>query len=315
MDLSTRRLRYALEVDRRRSFTAAAEALHLTQQGLSQQVRALERGLGFALFARTTRNVTTTVAGRAYLDRAQQAVRELEAARSAALELVQPTTRLVLGTLPGAAAELTDHLIARLRDAVPAIELELCETPLDDPTAGLTAGRADFAILRAPLDTTGLKLYELFAEPRVVALPAGHALAGRDTVEPADLRAFAVLGLRSPDAIFNGFWTLDDVLGSGALRVTGTTASITQELQTVASGEAISITASAAERLLPFPGVVFRPLANCPPSRVCLAHRADDDRPVVLLAVAACLEAAKERAGTLATLLTIHPVSKPVGKP
>lgn len=50
------------------NFSKAAEELHLSQPGVTSQVRSLEEGLGIALFDRVGRNATLTPAGKA-LDR------------------------------------------------------------------------------------------------------------------------------------------------------------------------------------------------------------------------------------------------------
>jgi len=62
------------------SFTRAAEALDLSRAVVSAQVQALERHLGVALFARTTRRVTLTGDGSAYLLRCRRILEELEVA-------------------------------------------------------------------------------------------------------------------------------------------------------------------------------------------------------------------------------------------
>lgn len=54
------------------SFTAAAESLYVTQSALSQQVKLLEHDVGFALFDHRAHKAMLTVAGRAFLPRAQQ---------------------------------------------------------------------------------------------------------------------------------------------------------------------------------------------------------------------------------------------------
>lgn len=48
------------------SFAKASEECHVAQPAVSQQIRALEKELGFALLNRTTKGVTLTEAGRAY---------------------------------------------------------------------------------------------------------------------------------------------------------------------------------------------------------------------------------------------------------
>ena len=60
-------LEYFESVARNLSFTKASEECHVAQPAVSQQIRALEKELGFALLNRTTKGVTLTEAGRAYL--------------------------------------------------------------------------------------------------------------------------------------------------------------------------------------------------------------------------------------------------------
>ncbi len=61
MNLS--QLRYVVALVRYKSFSAAAEAMYVSQPTLSQQIHALETELGTELFSRTTRTVTPTDAG------------------------------------------------------------------------------------------------------------------------------------------------------------------------------------------------------------------------------------------------------------
>jgi DNA-binding transcriptional LysR family regulator len=62
------------------SFSGAALRLGISPSAVSQSIRALEKRLGVALFNRTTRSVSLTEAGEAYLARVAPAVRELQAA-------------------------------------------------------------------------------------------------------------------------------------------------------------------------------------------------------------------------------------------
>jgi DNA-binding transcriptional LysR family regulator len=68
MDL--RHFRYASLVARERSFTRAAQRLHVAQPALSRQVRLLESELGVELLKRTTHEVELTEAGALLLERA-----------------------------------------------------------------------------------------------------------------------------------------------------------------------------------------------------------------------------------------------------
>lgn len=61
-----------LTIVEKRSFTAAAESLFISQSALSQQIRSLEGHLGFDLFDRRTRQPTLTEAGRSFYERARE---------------------------------------------------------------------------------------------------------------------------------------------------------------------------------------------------------------------------------------------------
>jgi len=73
-------LHYFIAVAEELNFSRAAERLHIAQPPLSQQIRQLEGELGFSLFHRTKRKVELTKAGEAFLEDAQQLLRQLGAA-------------------------------------------------------------------------------------------------------------------------------------------------------------------------------------------------------------------------------------------
>ena len=60
--LDVRRLQVLIELDEHGSFSAAAEALHLTQSAVSQHVAALEREVGLPVVERSTRPIGLTEA-------------------------------------------------------------------------------------------------------------------------------------------------------------------------------------------------------------------------------------------------------------
>uniref|UniRef100_UPI000B00BF77 LysR family transcriptional regulator n=1 Tax=Pseudomonas aeruginosa TaxID=287 RepID=UPI000B00BF77 len=96
-----RHLRYLLAVAEHRNFTRAAEALHVSQPTLSQQVRQLEEQLRVQLLDRSGRSVRPTDAGELYLLHARRALRELEAAQRAIHEVRDLSRgRLRLGMTP-----------------------------------------------------------------------------------------------------------------------------------------------------------------------------------------------------------------------
>jgi len=70
MSIDLKQLKYFLAVAEEKSFSRAAERLHISQPPLSQQIMKLESELGVRLFARTTRTFELTVAGKALMGEA-----------------------------------------------------------------------------------------------------------------------------------------------------------------------------------------------------------------------------------------------------
>ena len=109
--MQLRHIRYLMAVAEHGNFTRAAAALHVSQPTLSQQIIQLEDRLGVALLDRSGRVIKATDVGRVYIDHAQRALRELDAARRA-IHDVQDLSRgtLWLATTPTFTAYLVGPL-------------------------------------------------------------------------------------------------------------------------------------------------------------------------------------------------------------
>lgn len=127
-----RHIRYLLAVAEHRNFTRAAEALHVSQPTLSQQIKQLEDVLGAPLFDRSGRTVRLTDAGEAYVRYARLALQDLEAAKRA-MHDVQDLTRgsLRLAMTPTFTAYLIGPLLARFNSLYPGLTLSVEEMTQD----------------------------------------------------------------------------------------------------------------------------------------------------------------------------------------
>lgn len=182
------------EVAEHGSFSAAADAMHLTQSAVSQQVAALERETGHPLVIRGRGGVRLTEAGRivvehaaAILDRVRVAEEELNAV--SALE----SGSLRIAAFPSVGATLVPDAIAAFRARYPNVRLGLVEGEPEESLPALRAGDVDLALahdypdLASPVSAEGLERTPLFSEPVWVALPEQHALAAQPTVSLADI--------------------------------------------------------------------------------------------------------------------------------
>jgi DNA-binding transcriptional LysR family regulator len=181
-------MEYFLTVVEERSFTRAAEVLHVSQPALSHQIKALERSVGGALLERLPRGVRLTPMGRAFRPHAELAVRSAAQARRAARatagaeggELhVAAVHALAVGVLP--------EVFAHWRAAHPDVLLRLHEYA---ETASLRdaveRGTADLAIGPSPADWPG-SLVPLGEEEIVLVVPFDDRFAGRTTVSLPEL--------------------------------------------------------------------------------------------------------------------------------
>lgn len=114
---------------------------------------------------------------------------------------------------------------------------------------------ADLALVRLPIDVTGLHVIPLYEELAVVVVPADHALTDLGAVELADLADETLLGL--PD--------LDE----------------RQLVEVVATGAGLAIMPQSLARLHARKDVRAVPVTDAPTTRVALAWRRDHDSPLI----------------------------------
>jgi DNA-binding transcriptional LysR family regulator len=145
--IDVRRLRLLLELSRRGTITAAAEALAYTPSAVSQQLAALEREAGVPLLERAGRRVALTPAG-AVLTRYAESVLAILEEASAALAATRTslTGPLRIGAFPTAARTILPPALVTLGRDHPGLELMVTELdPLGVPGA-LHAGTLDVAL-------------------------------------------------------------------------------------------------------------------------------------------------------------------------
>lgn len=142
-----RHVRYFLAVAEHGNFTRAAEALHVSQPTLSQQIRQLEDTLRVQLLDRSGRKIKLTDSGATYLHYARRALQDLEAGRRA-IHDVRELTRgsLHLAMTPTFTAYLMGPLIEKYSRRYPAITLNIREMPQEQMEALLNTDELDVGI-------------------------------------------------------------------------------------------------------------------------------------------------------------------------
>ncbi len=192
--MTLQELRYFVAVADTGHFARAAERCHVSQPTLSTQLKKLEDYLGVVLFDRSLRRVTPTPAGREILRAARVIVEEAERIRALARAQGSGTLdSLRLAAIATVAPYYLPHAVRVLRGRFPQIKLLLREGLTAGLLQALTAGDLDAVLVALPVEAEDLEVEPLFEETFVAALPKGHPLAARRTVEPKALTAAGVL--------------------------------------------------------------------------------------------------------------------------
>src|SRR5512142_1725928 len=146
-------LRYCVRVAETLNFTRAAEDLAVAQPSLSQQIRKLERELGFGLFERGPGGVQLTGEGEQFLPYAKGALARVQEATVVAQEIRGVRRGQVsIGISPMAGARLLPPLVRATRERYPGVRVQTREGGLTYLLALLESGEVDLALVLLPTD-------------------------------------------------------------------------------------------------------------------------------------------------------------------
>src|SRR5262249_6709592 len=175
LDLDLRLVGYFVVVAEHRHFGRAATALRVAQPSLSRQIRRLEQQLGIRLLDRTPQGTRLTEAGEVFLPRAKARLRSAVQAAAQARAAAQPS-RIVIGYTAGL---IITPAVRELRREHPDAEVQALHLDWDQARHALLDHRVDAVVTRLPFPTDQLHVTVLYDEPRVLAVPIDHRLAGR----------------------------------------------------------------------------------------------------------------------------------------
>jgi DNA-binding transcriptional LysR family regulator len=247
-------VRSFVAVAERLHFRRAAEDLHIAQPALSRQIQSLEGQLGVALLVRDRRAVALTPAGRQLLEDAGPLLAGADAARRRVQRAARGSKSLVVGFRTGI---MPTEAVRRFAAAEPGVSVEVQRLEWDDQEEAVLGGRVDVADVRRPIDARGLRLTPLYTERRLVAVPADHPLAGRESVLEAEIAAEHHLRYLEP-------------VKTGPTRTT-VLRGVEEKLEYVAAGHGIIVLPLSATRHYTRPDVVYVPVIDAAPDEVLLA--------------------------------------------
>jgi DNA-binding transcriptional LysR family regulator len=279
-EIEIRHLRYFIAVAETLHFGKAAEKLGMAQPPLSQQIKNLERVLGYALFDRTTRGVRLTRVGQFLVERARNTVakmrddvemtRRLGAGKEGVLN-VGFSGSIMFTPLPRA--------IRAYRRMYPNVELRLRELVTAEQVPALLDGTLAIGFLRDGEAADGLLIEPVFRESFIAVLPKAHRLARKTAITPIDLKdePFVLFARRTGNLAFDRTVACCEAAGFRP--------NIVQEapqwptvLRLVAAGLGVSLAPTCVGNLT-MPGVAYRKLKSRHWSSVDIGTKVDLENP------------------------------------
>jgi DNA-binding transcriptional LysR family regulator len=171
------------------SFSAAAEALHLTQPAVSKRVALLEDQLDAELFDRIGRNISLTEAGKALLPHAKSVQQELLAAEQSVRDLA--------GDVAGSLRLATSHhiglhrlppVLSRFKSNFPAVHIDIDFMDSEQAYELIMQGRVELAVVTlAPRPESSVIARPVWEDPLDFMVAAGHPLTEQKRLNLAAL--------------------------------------------------------------------------------------------------------------------------------
>ncbi|MFD9410844.1 LysR family transcriptional regulator [Streptomyces sp. NPDC059989] len=276
-------------------FGRTAERMLLSRARASQLIQRLERRVGAPLFLRTSRRVALTALGRQLRADLEPHHRAVEAA----LERAAATARAADGVLHvGFTTPPSGELVLKaaqvLRATHPGLAVEVCEVPLSDPYGQLRSGDFDVAVAEFPVREADLgEGPALLTEARLLAVAAGHPLAGRDSVSLEELAGVPLLTIAGDLPPYRReAQSPARTPGGRPIRRGPEVTNMQEALVMVAAGQGALLTSAHTATYHARPGIAYVPFADAEPVGYGLIWRAADHSGAVRAFARAALEAA-----------------------
>lgn len=277
MNVTVRHLRAAVSVAREGSFRRAADALHLSQPALSLAVSELEGQLGVMLFDRTSRSVTPTDLGVAFVATAARLLGDFDQLVHEVGEVAHSRRGRVVvscvSSLAGRVMPLAMQACSRLH---PQVDVVVRDDVARQVLVSVRSREADFGLTIEPGEVeTDMSFEPLKDDPFYVVCQREHQLARRRQVCWRDLNAQALVSLSTTSGSER---VISDEMARQRVRPARTTP--VSHLATVhgmlEAGYGIAVLPMIGLPVAGHPTLVSRPLVEPKLARVVGAYRRRD---------------------------------------
>ena len=276
--MELRHLRYFIAVAEERSFSRAAEKLHVSQPPLSRQIRDLEAELGVKLLDRNRQGVRLTPLGNAVLAKARALMRDADSFKVEAKILDKEIhEELRIGYAPSPTAVVIAKVLAKYHELAPGGRITLQDLTHTEILLGLKTKKLHAALTLRPRDPEmrGLRFETVSRHPVGIICPVKSPFVGADHVRPSTVASQELIVYRAKDfpeyhkwiagILGLGVGTLmvaqecDDVLGVIAAVESGRGVAIVGEFITAIAGNRVRFVPFASKAHFLEVGFLYRP--------------------------------------------------------
>lgn len=183
-------LHYFSEVAKQRSFTKAANILHVSQPSISKVVKTLENELGVTLFERLGRDVILTDVGAAVFHRAQFIVNEFNDLSKEIHDVANVRRgKITIGLPPMVGACFFPQIIHEFKRTHPQVALKLIEVGSKQIELDVKNDVLDIGVFALPLTVSGIDSVLLTHEPLQAVFPINHPLSIKKIISLKELKS------------------------------------------------------------------------------------------------------------------------------
>lgn len=173
---------------REKNISKCSEKLHISQQGLSRQMKALENEVGAKLLLRTNKGVELTREGEILLPKFQKLWDSYTAGMKELREYQKNHQEVLsVAVCPGIKSALGLDFFMKFQQENPAICLRLNFQSDMDCEEALHGGRVDAAFLDWPIHEAEYDAYLVVKSPLVAVMKRDHPLAGHASISMREL--------------------------------------------------------------------------------------------------------------------------------
>jgi DNA-binding transcriptional LysR family regulator len=189
-------LKTFLEVSRQKSFSRAAEKLHVTQPSISAQIRSLETYLGHRLLERGGGKVTLTASGRVFEPFAEDCLTRLNHVRLTLADLERlPRGSLTVSANDSTALYVLPSFFRKFKRQYPRVSLNIIRAERTKTLELVLDREVEFGVVSLPVKDPRLHVEIIHKDELVLVVPVGHPLSSAESVS---LQQIAKHGLLIP---------------------------------------------------------------------------------------------------------------------